>query len=82
MIGAVVVGPDVGIALTLGAYDRTFDGATDGGSVGVPVIVDVGSLVGDGVGGTVQGASSAQHGKSYAQSTSPFGHGSDCCIGK
>jgi hypothetical protein len=50
--------------------------------VGGPVIVDVGSVVGDGVGGKVQGASNAQHGKSYAQSTSPFGHGSDCSIGK
>lgn len=66
----------------LGEYDRIPDGADDGRSVGGPVIVDVGSVVGDGVGGKVQGASNAQHGKSYAQSISPFGHGSDCCIGK
>jgi hypothetical protein len=66
----------------LGEYDLVPDGIDDGRSVGGPVIVDVGSLVGDGVGGNVQGASNAQHGKSYAQSTSPFGHGNDCRIGK
>ena len=72
----------MGGILILGVPDCIPDGTVDGKLVGEIVIVDVGSLVGVGVGGIVHGTSNVQHGKSYAQSISPLGQGNDCWIGK
>lgn len=77
VIGASVVGRGVGEPLIDGEGDTPAEGIVDGTTVGDSVTARDGILVGPGLGGRVHGVSSVQHGKSYAQSMSPFGQGND-----
>ena len=67
------MGRNVGIALDEGGADGRPDVTVGVGPA------DVGEYV---AGGIVHGYSSAQHGRSYGQSSSPPGHGNDSFTGR